>query len=116
MPNLHPGIWVLYVFRSGQVRAGQSECAAMITKLNGDGTANLKIEADGTADPIYQKSVPPRSQEVTGHCWYVPATESADLTSLREELAEAHRRIDALEAKPKRGRPPNAAVNASAGH
>lgn len=95
------GSHVLYRFRPGQVRAGQTEAAALVTRVNIDGTANLTVFADGTPDCLYLRSVPKASQEITSHCWTMAESDNVDIAQLQADLLEAHERIDTLEAEVK---------------
>lgn len=66
---LYPGKMVLYTWRPGQVRAGQTESAAMILRVNRDGTVNLRVFADGTPDALDLRNVPAMSETIQTHCW-----------------------------------------------
>jgi hypothetical protein len=68
--NIFPGKMVLYIWRPGQVRARQSESAAMITRVNPDGTVNLTVYPDGTPDPLFLRNVAAMSDAVPCHCWH----------------------------------------------
>lgn len=59
---------VLYVFRPGQVRAGQAEVAAIVTKVNADDTLEL-ITFPTMSEMVHQSRVPAMSEVITGHCW-----------------------------------------------
>ena len=67
--NIFPGKMVLYIWRPGQVRARQSESAAMITRVNPDGTVNLSVYPDGTPDALFLRNVAVMSEAVQCHCW-----------------------------------------------
>ena len=90
--QLHPGTMVLYRWRSGQVRAGMTEAAAMITRLHADGTANLIVFPDGDRDTLLQQRVPPLSKEVQHHCWFCSAG------TAEEEIVVLTKRVAQLEA------------------
>ena len=100
--NIFPGKMVLYIWRPGQVRARQSESAAMITRVNPDGTVNLSVYPDGTPDPLYLKNVAAKSDAVQSHCWKPNADDIereallARIDNLEEGLISAHERIKAL--------------------
>lgn len=90
--NIFPGKMVLYIWRPGQVRARQSESAAMITRINPDGTVNLKIEPDGTPDPVFQNNIAMRSDAVQSHCWK-PNADDVERDELIEHIADLERRL-----------------------
>lgn len=66
---LFPGKMVIYRWRSGQVRAGQTESAALVTRVNADGTVNLKVFPDDPNGDLWFKAVPPASDKIQSHCW-----------------------------------------------
>lgn len=121
----HIGLIVLYRYRPGQVRAGQLDDAAIVTRVHADGSVNLDVFADGLPDRLHFNNVPPMSDAVQSHCWHdreggagsdisndellklamgtnIPSDE---LLKLAMELSD---RVAALEAKRGPGRPPNA--------
>lgn len=63
------GKLVIYHWRAGQVRAGQTQSVALVTKLNPDGTANLKVFPDDPNGDLWFRSVPPMSDAVKTHCF-----------------------------------------------
>lgn len=119
---MRAGTWVSYHWRPGQVRAGQSESAALVTRTNPDGTANLKVFADGTPDVLDLRNVPKMSQEIRSHCWEAQSGDVSGLLdrieTLERDLAAAQDRLDALALAlplpPRRGpgRPSNAELAA----
>ena len=94
------GHMVLYRFRPGQVRAGQPDAPALVTRVNPDGTANLTVYPDGTPDPLFLRAVPRLSQDVASHCWEMAKSDDASeqVSQLQRDLVDAHTRIDALDA------------------
>lgn len=112
------GKFVLYSWRPGQVRVGQSESAALVTRVNRDGTLNLKVFADGTPDVLDLRNVPKASQEIASHCWKAQREDVGDLAKRIEELekavADANERLDELLARRGPGRPSNAEIAARA--
>lgn len=99
----YAGMMVQYRWRPGQVRAGQQDAAAMITRVKHDGKVDLTIYPP-SAEHIHQQDVMAMSQEVTSHCWHVPEDEDSPqalrVAELEGQLAEALDRLDALEKKP----------------
>lgn len=95
---------VRYCWRPGQVRAGEADSIALVTKQNKDGTLNLRIYADGNPDPIFQRNVPKRSQEVQSHCWFEVESGGA---GLQEQISELREQLDRLEERlPRAATPP----------
>lgn len=66
---------VLYCLRPGQVHAGQSELAAIVTRvrrlLDGETVpcVDLRIWRPDMVDPLVQQNVMAQSAAVRGHCW-----------------------------------------------
>ena len=66
---------VLYRLRPGQVRAGISEIAAIVTRVHArlDGEAkpcvDLRVFVPDSLDPLVQQRVMALSDTVQGHCW-----------------------------------------------
>ncbi len=66
---------VLYRLRPGQVRAGQSELAAIVTRVHPrlDGETrpcvDLRVFVPDSLDPLVQQRVMALSDAVRGHCW-----------------------------------------------
>lgn len=87
------GKMVLYRWRPGQVRAQQAESAAMITKINADGTVNLKVVPDAAPDPIFLRNIAQNSNEVQSNCW-LPNPDDQRLDQLETDLLEALDRLD----------------------
>ena|SRR5258708_7300066 len=75
---------VLYRLRPGQVRAGQSELAAIVTRVHArlDGEAlpcvDLRVFVPDSLDPLVQQRVMALADAVRGHCWR--PTDAPDLT------------------------------------
>lgn len=129
MPTI--GQSVLYVWRPGQIRAGEVESAAIVTRVNADGSLNLRVFPDGTPDVLQFQRVVPMSEAIHGHCWreaappagvvavpvgdgddlrpggieYVPDVRIA-LEQVQASHADLVARLAALEAKRGPGRPP----------
>lgn len=61
---------VLYRYRPGQIRAGQIDDPGVVTRVNGDGSLDLRVFPHGLSDTILLARVPPMSDSVTGHCWH----------------------------------------------
>ena len=87
---LYPGKMVLYRWRLGEVRAGQTEAAAMITMLHPDGSADLTVYPAMDREPRFQRKVPQMSAEHDFHCWR--------LTPDDERMEELEHRVAELEA------------------
>lgn len=98
--------FVRYCWRPGQVRAGESDSLALVTRENKDGTLNLRIYADGNPDPIFQRGVPKRTQEVQTHCWYAIESAAGDLQAQVSELREQLDRLEERIANLGRVQPP----------
>ena len=90
--NIFPGKMVLYIWRPGQVRARQSESAAMITRVNPDGTVNLSVYPDGTPDALFLRNVAAMSEAVQSHCWHP----NPDDELLQREQIEVTRAVENL--------------------
>jgi len=66
---------VLYRLRPGQVRAGISELAAIVTRVHppSDGEAkpcvDLRVFVPDSLDPLVLGRVMAQSDAVRGHCW-----------------------------------------------
>jgi len=66
---------VLYRLRPGQVRAGISELAAIVTRVHPrrDGEAkpcvDLRVFVPDSLDPLVQQRVMAQSDTTGGHCW-----------------------------------------------
>ncbi len=105
----HIGKIVLFRYRPGQVRAGQIDDAAIVTRVHADGSANLDVFADGLPDRLHFNNVPPMSDAVQSHCWrsldVAPSQEipGDELLKLVMELSD---RVAVLESKRGPGRPP----------
>lgn len=65
----HP---VLYRFRPGQVRAGQQDAAALVTRVNADGSLDLAVfpALGPNSEFLTVNKVRRMSQEVTSNCWH----------------------------------------------
>lgn len=112
--NVYLGMPVLYRLRPGQVRAGQNELAALVTRVNARKT---RKEADGSetvvveetvdlvafvpdSEPLRQHRVMALSEKVTGHCW-LPTDAPLGAPGIPDgrivaELADAHAKIKTL--------------------
>jgi hypothetical protein len=94
---------VLYRCRPGQVRAGQLDLAAMVTKINSDGTLELTVYP-ALSEPCFQSKVPALSDGFTGHCWH-PRSEPEVVLDIGKAQAQAraaaelHRAADARTKK-----------------
>lgn len=116
----HIGQIVLYRYRPGQVRAGQLDDAALVTRVHADGSVNLDVFADGLPDRLHYNNVPPMSDAVQSHCWHDREGAAADEAlkfimgtnipgdELLKLVMEVSDRVAALEAKRGPGRPANA--------
>lgn len=97
------GLMALYRARPGQVRAGQQDLAAIVTRVNGDGTVAMRIYASDAADVLLQDRVPPMSQETPSHYWHLPddvlaaEIDRKRVSELETQLLEAMERLDAIE-------------------
>ena len=75
MMQPYVGQIVLYRLRPGQVRAGQSELAAIVTRVHArlDGEdapcVDLRVFVPDSVDPLVQPRVMALSENVRGHCW-----------------------------------------------
>ena len=75
MQQPYIGQIVLYRLRPGQVRAGQSELAAIVTRVHTrlDGEAlpcvDLRVLVPDSLDPLVQQRVMALADAVRGHCW-----------------------------------------------
>lgn len=107
------GRTVHYRQRPGQVRAGQQDLAAKITKVWPDGSASLRIYVPDSPDVLLQPKVQRMSQEVTTHCWFIPEIANPELDEMRAQLTKALDRIEALENRPRLGRPPKSEAAAA---
>ena len=92
------GPLVFYVWRPGQVRAGQTQSIALVTKENADKTVNLSVFPDGSPDALFLKNVPAQSQEIAHHCFVqfpnsVAALEQR-VSQLENDLVEMLDRVD----------------------
>lgn len=87
---LYPGKPVLYRFRPGQVRMGQTEAAAMITRVYPDGTCDLTVHPPNNPEPLFQNKVPKMAREEDFHCWR--------LNDDDVRMMELERRVAELEA------------------
>jgi len=110
------GMQCLYRQRPGQIRQGQQDLPATITRVNSDGTVTLRIVIPDSVDVIIEPKIKPLSQELSYHCWLVPdymmggGNGSERIESLQREIAELQERVDALENKRGAGRPPKASL------
>jgi hypothetical protein len=86
---LYPGKPVLYRFRPGQVRMGQIEGAAMITRVYPDGTVDLTVYPPNNPEPLFQTRVAKMAREDDFHCWRLNEDD--------ERMAELERRVAELE-------------------
>jgi hypothetical protein len=95
------GMMVLYRCRPGQVRAGQQDLAALVTKVRQDGSVDLRIYTPDMVDVLNQQAIREMSQDLQWHCWHVadgsPDALRARIEQLEADLVEAHNRIDGLE-------------------
>ena len=96
------GPLVLYTWRPGQVRAGQSKSIALVTKENADKTVNLTVYPDGSPDALFLRGVPAFSQEISHHCFEeLPSGKRiADLEARMAQLESDL--IEAIEPKRKK--------------
>ena len=67
---------VLYRLRPGQVRAGVSELAAIVTRVHPrahdgekDPCVDLRVFVPDSLDPLVQPRVMAMTDAVRGHCW-----------------------------------------------
>jgi hypothetical protein len=71
----HVGQIVLYRLRPGQVRAGQSELAAIVTRVHPrleadeEPCVDLRVFVPDSLDPLVLLRVMAQSDAVRGHCW-----------------------------------------------
>jgi len=83
----HVGQIVLYRLRPGQVRAGISELAAIVTRVHPllDGEekpcVDLRVFVPDSLDPLVQQRVMAQSDVVRGHCW-----RPTDAPAVRREI------------------------------
>jgi hypothetical protein len=99
---------VLYRVRPGQVRAGQSELAAIVTKVYPDGSADLRVFVSDVADPLVLPRVPPMTQDQQSNCWRLPDV-GDDVAGLVARVCELEHMIDSMTA-PKGAKSKNAAA------
>lgn len=80
---------VLYVFRSGQVRQGMTEAAAIVRRVHADNSVNLMVIGDGAPDPLFLERVPAMSETVKTHCWHLSDNDAdTRIAMLEAEMRE----------------------------
>lgn len=100
MPQrVFPGKLVLYRWRVGQVRAGQLDAGAMVTRIHADGTLDLTVHPAMDRDPLYVDRVAQMSDAVLSHCWRFNDDEQR-MVELTERLAALETKLAALEPAP----------------
>ena len=111
------GLPCLYRWRPGQVRAGQDDAAALITRVNSDGSVDLTVFQPGTPDTLVLNRVGRMSQEVQSHCWH-PLAWMAEIDRRVAEFQSLAECVNghAIPEPPRRGpgRPPKVRPEAAA--
>lgn len=95
------GMSVNYRCRPGQIRVGQQDLAALVTRLRPNGSVDLRVYVPDSVDVLIYPGILPMSQDLQYHCWHVPPGSPdvllARIEQLEADLVEAHNRIDAFE-------------------
>lgn len=89
----YPGLMVLYRWRPGQVRAGETDAAAVVTKVYPDETVDLTIFVPSMGPEIHQNRVMHMSKEVPCHCWHMAPAANAGKAEVPQHIADD---LDAL--------------------